>query len=167
MKLMIKHSLAASETAGETLYQATYYLREPGTEGFTPPVLDPRFAGQNLSDLAKRWYSLNNPANVPDANEALLSGHPSADTTLGTFIPAKGRKVFEFESTDPILIFALDERVKRAVAMIVEDAVYGRYFLDTPESQFDLGSKEHAPSGSVLPPVPLATREKATAMFKS
>lgn len=163
MLLVIKHSLSESGTPGKHLYRATYYLREPRTEGFAPPGLDQRFIGQKLSDLAKRWYLLNNPTNVPDGNEALLSEHPSADTTLGTFIPARDRKVFEFESDDPILVSALDERVKRAIAMVIEDAVYHRFFVDSPDSQYDLGSKEHAPSGSALPPVPPATREKVIA----
>ncbi len=167
MRLVIKHSVQQGGKPGQISYRATYYFREPSTEGFAPPELDQRFVGQKLSDLAKRWYLLNNPTNVPDVNEALLSKHPSADTTLGIFIPAKDRKVFEFESDDPILVSALDERVKRAIAMVIEDAVYSRYLVDTPESQHDLGSKEHAPSGSALPPVPLTIRAKIIEELKS
>lgn len=160
MRLVIKHSPADSSKPGQLSYRATYYLREPSTERFAPPELDQRFAAQKLSDLARRWYLLNIPTNVPDGNEALLSEHPSADTTLATFIPTKGQSVFEFESDDPIVIAALDERVRRAITMIFEDAVYSRYILETPATEHEFGAKELTPSGSALPPVPPAIRDK-------
>ena len=159
MRLVIKHDLRGTGTPGLVSHHATYYLREPSTEGFAAPQLEQRLAEQTLHALARRWYLLKGPADVPDANEALLADQPAADVPLDTLIPKKGH-AFEFVSDDPILVAAVDERVRRAVAMIVEDAVYARYLSDTPEKDFDLGSKEHDPSGAALPPVSQAIRNK-------
>ncbi len=159
MRLVIKHNLRETGKPGLQSHHATYYLREPSTEGFAAPQLKPTLAEQTLSSLARRWHLLNRPTNVPDANEALLADQPAADAPLDTLIPKKSQ-AFEFVSDDPILVAAVDERVSRAVAMIVEDAVYAHYLIATPEQSFDLGSKEHVPSGSALPPVSQAIRNK-------
>jgi len=159
MRLVIKHNLRETGKPGLQSHYATYYLREPSTEGFAAPQLEQRLAEQTLSTLARRWYLLNGTANVPDANEALLADQPAADAPLDALIPKKGH-AFEYDSDDPILVAAVDERVSRAVAMIVEDAVYAHYLIATPEQGFDLGSKEHVPSGSALPTVSQAIRNK-------
>jgi hypothetical protein len=129
--------------------------------------LPERLAKLTLTELAKRWYLLNNAADMTDANEALLADQPNADATLDALLPRKGQKVFEFESDDPILVAALDEHVRRSLAMIVEDAIYAHYLVGTQEQGFDLGTKEHVPSGVALPPVSQAIREQAIAKFKS
>jgi len=161
MRLVIKHNLRETGTAGQESYEATYYLSEPNLVGFAPPQLEERLARQTLSQLARRWYLLNNAAHAPDANEALLADQPEADTQLGALIPKQGT-TFVFTSNDPILVAALDERVRRAVAMILEDAVYFHYFTDKREQNFELGSEEHRPSGSAVPPVPKELRGKVT-----
>jgi hypothetical protein len=163
MRLVIKHNLRGTDKPGLLSHHATYYLREPSTEPLAGPQLEQRLADQTLRELARRWYLLNGPANVPDENEALLADQPAANAPLDALIPKKGH-AFEFVSDDPILAAAVDERVRRAVAMIVEDAVYAHYLMETPEQSFDLGSKEHVPSGSALPAVPQAIRNKVVEM---
>jgi len=160
MRLVIKHDRCGSDKPGLMSHCGTYYLREPRTEPLVAPQLEERLADQTLRVLAARWYLLNGPANVPDANEALLADQSTANAPISALLPRKGH-AFEFVSDDPILVAAVDERVRRAVAMIVEDAVYTRYLDDMPEQDYDLGSKEHAPSGLALPPVPREIRDKS------
>jgi|GEM_PF-1613917 len=159
MRLEIKHSRRATDNPKVLSHHATYYLREPSMEPIVAPELEQRLADQTLSDLAARWYLLNGPANVPDANEELLRGNSAADAPISTLLRRNGHP-FEFVSDDPILVAAVDERVRRAIAMIVEDKVYARYLTEVPEYSFDLGSKEHAPSGFALPAVPKEIRDK-------
>lgn len=158
MRLVIKHNLRQTDRPGKYLFQATYYLHEPRVSPLQPLQLDQRLAGQKLSELAARWYLLNQTSTTSDANAALLAGLPEADTELSILIPQRDRQVFEFASEDPLLIAALDERVRRACAMILEDAVYEDYLSRTQEQILEFGADNARPSLSPLPRIEEADR---------
>jgi len=159
MRLEITHDRRGSDNPSLLSHCGTYYLREPGLEPIAGPQIEQRLADQTLKALAARWYLLNGPANVPDANEELLRGISAADAPISMLLRRNGH-AFEFVSDDPILVAAVDERVRRAIAMIVEDKVYARYLSDMPEQGYDLNSEDHGPCSSALPPVPKEIRDK-------
>jgi hypothetical protein len=125
-----------------------------------PVTFEPRLANQMLGNLASRWFLLNKSTKVNDVNELLLAPYPSADTLLSSLAPPRGVPFFEFNCNDPIVVAALDERVRRACAMALEDAVYADYLSRKYEQALLIGSEEALPSGAALPAVNVADRDK-------
>jgi hypothetical protein len=69
---------------------------------------------------------------------------------------------YKFTNPDPILTAAVEERVKRAVWMIVEDAVYDRYIFTTLEQVIKLAlDSPDGPSGKAVAEVSDTVRDYA------
>jgi hypothetical protein len=160
IRLTIKHSFV-EETTGIHPH-ATYCLRDHEDPHFRPAVLEARLANKRLSELAKMWFLLNRKGNEPDANEELLADYPRADTTLADLLALPKPGFFSFTCDDPIVVAALDERVRRACAMILENEVCETYLRTTQEEFFPLNDSQATPSGRALPVIRPDIRKKAT-----
>jgi hypothetical protein len=158
IRLTIKHSFVKEMSA--THYQATYFLRDHTDPQFNPNVLDERLAQKRLSDLARTWFLLNRTGNERDANEELLSGHPDADATVAELLPLPKPGFFRSTSDDPILLAAVDERVRRACAVLFENEVCDAYLRANADVFFPLSDPRAKPSGRALPDIPAEIREK-------
>jgi len=153
IRLTIKHSTVAKEGAPGTLMRATYHLRDHKEPNFNFHILEPRLQSLTISFLARRWFLVHRSTNERDANEELLAMDSSADAPLSDLLPTGKPNAFEYTSDDPTMIAALDERVKRACAMLSADQMYSEYFRATTEVYFDLSDPQATPSGPALPTV--------------
>jgi hypothetical protein len=131
-------------------WTTSYWLRDPDGGDMSVGFLHARIADRSLSFLAKRWFLIHGKTGETDRNDQLLSDVPGADAKLEDMVTAvRKNKVFRFTSNDPIIIAAMDERVKRAFAMIGEDMAYEQYVDLTREDVLKLGTTEAQPSGDV------------------
>lgn len=160
IQLTIKHSFFQDGTKAQP--RATYFLRDHNDPHFSLEILEERFCTKRLSDLARTWFQLHRTGNEQDVNEQLLSGYPNADANLKDLLPLPKPGYFKFACDDPIIIAALDERVKRACAMIVEAEVYEEYLKVTDEVCLPLSDPRARLSSGALPEVDPSLRKKAT-----
>jgi hypothetical protein len=163
IRLTINHSTLTKEGEQQPggFLRAVYHLRDHENPNGVFDILEPRFESLKIADLAKQWFLINRPASERDTNEALLAHDQAADAPLRDFLPIKGiRGAFEYTSDDPICIAALDERVKRACAMIHADHLYDQLFHATSEDFFELSDSRATPSGEALPKISEEMRKK-------
>jgi hypothetical protein len=112
-----------------------------------------------LSELARLWFLLHRTGNEPDTNAEILAPYEGTDAPLKDLLPGSS---FHFQHENPLIVAALDERVRRACAMIVEEAVYDAYLSATKETFYAVNEDEAAPSGKPLPNVAPEIRKKAS-----
>lgn len=159
IRLTINHGTA--QEGSEIIPTATYYLRDHHEPTLNLNILERRMWDLKLSELARIWFLLNRTGNEPDANAEILAPYEDADALIKDLLPGEPGAL-RFQNAHPLVIAALDERVRRAAAMIVEDAVYDAYLRSTTEDYFALNDPAATPSGKPLPNVPPDIRKKAT-----
>lgn len=149
------------QEGAEKIPTATYYLRDHREPMLNLNIVEPRMNDLKLSELARIWFLLHRTGDEPDVNAEILSLYPGADAHLKDLLPGEPGAL-RFQNSNPLVIAALDERVRRAAAMIVEDAVYDAYLHATQEQYFPLNDDAAKPSGKAFPNVPPELRKKAT-----
>jgi hypothetical protein len=127
----------------------TTFLLKDGTRRLEFP---PYLGAAKLEALAERWFAIRGDGVRHDTNRVItrLGKATLADLVVG----------FKFSAADPILAAAVEERVKRAVWMIVEDNIYARYIFTTQEQVIQLAlDSPDSPGGKALPDVSDAVRK--------
>jgi hypothetical protein len=147
--------LHIKRTGDNNGWTTSYWLRDPDGGDMGVGFLDARIADKTLSFLARRWFLIHGKTGETDRNDQLLRNLPEADAKLENMTTAvRKNNVFRFTSNDPLIIAAMDERVKRAFAMIGEDVAYEQYVDLTREDVLKLGTTEAQPSGDVYLKLP-------------
>jgi hypothetical protein len=117
----------------------------------------PSYLGDaKLEMLAERWFSIRGDGLKSDTNASITR---LGDVTLNDLLSG-----YKFASPDPILTAATEERIKRAVWMIVEDAAYDRYVFKTQEQNIkvSIDPSGEGPSGKAIADVSQEIRDYVT-----
>ena len=163
LRLTIQHG--TTQEGAETIPTATYTLRDHQNPDLNIDILEKRMWSLKLSELARIWFLLHRTGDEPDTNAEILNAYEGTDATLKDLLPFRGEpSCFKYQNANPLIVAALDERVKRACAMIVEDAVYDAYLAAIARNElfFALNNPNAAPCGKPLPNVSPEIRKKAT-----
>jgi hypothetical protein len=163
IRLTIQHG--TTQEGAEIIPTATYMLRDHKDPDLNFDILEKRMWGLKLSELARIWFLLHRNGDEPDTNAEILNAYEGTDATLKDLLPFRGQpSCFKYQNVNPLVVAALDERVKRACAMIVEDAVYDAYLTTIARNElfFALNDPAATPSGKPLPNVSPEVRKKRT-----
>ncbi|HKO54854.1 MAG TPA: hypothetical protein VJ276_03185 [Thermoanaerobaculia bacterium] len=149
-------------TNGDT-WTSKYWLRDPDGGDLGTDFVEPHLAQQRIGTLSQRWFVLYARLGDVDRNELLLRDIEDVNPLLGDLVTAtRKNNVFKFTHVDPVIHAAVEERVRRALAMIAVDDSYGSYLDLTREEHMVVGSDEAKPSGEAVYPSPSAPGKKPT-----
>ena len=124
---------------------ASYFLRDHHNPSFHLDILEHRLWDLKISELARIWFLMHRQGNESDANAEILAPYEGTDAWIKDLLPEPG--ALRFKHTNPVVIAALDERIRRAAAMIIEDAVYEAYLSETQNLYLPINDPGAAPSG--------------------
>lgn len=159
IRLTIQHNTTQE---GSTVFlTATYFLRDHHNPRFHLDILEHRLWNQKVSELARLWFLMHRQGNESDANAEILEKYEGVDCTVRELLPGDPGAL-RFKHENPVVIAALDERVRRATAMIIEDAVYEDYLSETKDLYLPINDPGVAPSGKALPEIKPEARKKIT-----
>ena len=101
-----------------------------------------------LETLARHWFCLQEPAALDDKNAILVAGAENwSDATLRTMITQAGLII---SAPSPIIAAAVEERLRRALALLSLSDEYDEKLLRTREMVVELPSNTLTPSGKAI-----------------
>lgn len=159
IRLTIQHG--TMQEGSTIVLSANYFLRDHHNPSLHLDIVQHRMWDLRISELARIWFLMHRQGNEPDANAEILAPYEGTDCTVKDLLPGKPGAL-RFKHENPVVIAALDERVRRAAAMILEDAVYEAYLSETKDLYVPINDPGAAPSGKALPYIQPKARKKVT-----
>lgn len=140
MYLYITRHNVENDPAGTV--ETTFRLKD----GLNKVVLPDHLANCSVETVARRWWAIHGDGRYdPNAELTSLEKVTFSQLTTG----------YTLQTADSILTAAVEERIKRAAWMIVENAICDRYLFKTQEQNIKIErDSTNGPSGNALPGIP-------------